>query len=818
MSIPRDASPAPALRRLADDLAAAARGLSRRPGFTTIAVFTLALGIAAACSLFSLVAGTLLRSPALPQAERLVVLHSPGGRDAGLGQPTVADLRARVPAFAAVGLIWDGYAFDALFAEQPFRLNGALVDKGWFDAMRATPILGRSFSAAENGPGAPRVVVLAESLWRERYAADAQILGRTLEFNGLPFEVIGVMPDSVDLRRSGIQLWAPAALGGPWVYTARGSGVFDVVARLADDADLALANQQLAAAMDALAAEHPRSLAGRQLVASRAQDWHNARAGRLLWTLQAATFVLLAVAAVNLAALLLVRALGRRDEIGLRDALGAGRARLWRLLLAEGALLGLAGSVLGVALAALAVNALPAWTGTALPLDLQPVLDRRLVALALLLAVASGMLAAVLPALLVLRPWQAGGSRHGAGRGARRALHGLLVAEVALACVLVVGAGLLLRSLQRLAEVPLGFDPQRVLSAELVLPDSRYGEVGAQSLAVERIVQSLQAIPGVEHAGFVVGPPLRPGCCMGHALVFEGGELDPADPPGARVRPIHGETFAALGMRLLQGRAPAANDDAGAPRVAWVNRRFAERHFPDGDVIGRRLAFRPGDVTPREQGPQWMTIAGVVDDVRSDLRGGDAEALYFPYLQRDQEWVRFGTLLVKVQGEPMGYAAAMQQAVATVDPRLPLQGIAALPAQAAAAAAGERFAATLATGFAVVAWLLALQGVAAVLAFGVAQRRRELGIRAALGASADSLCREVYRRGLATAAIGLLLGLALALPTARLLQALMFETSAHDPASLAGGAVAVLLGAALAAWWPARQAARTAPMEALRQE
>jgi hypothetical protein len=351
-----------------------------------------------------------------------------------------------------------------------------------------------------------------------------------------------------------------------------------------------------------------------------------------------------------------------------------------------------------------------------------------------------------------------------------------------------------------------------------VLPDQRYPDIAAQSRAVERIVEELSATPGVLEAGFVVGPPLRPDCCMGHPVVFEGREQALDRLPSTRVRPLHGAYLDALGIRVLEGRGPASTDVAGAEPVAFVNLSFAERHFPQGDALNQRIAWRPGDVTPVEKGPQWMRIAGIIDDVRADLRQGEVEAVYVPYLQRDQEWVRSGTLVARVKGAPMEYIQVVQQAVSRVDPRLPLQDIQDLPLLARAAAAGERFSATLASGFGLVSWILALQGVAAVLAFGVSQRQHELGIRAALGASSASLRSEVLKSGLRTTLIGLITGMLAAAVAARLLHGLTFQTSSNDPLSFAGAALAVMLGALLAAWWPARRAGRVDPMQALRHD
>jgi putative ABC transport system permease protein len=804
--------------KIGNEFKEAWRGLVRRPGFLAQAAATLAAGVAASTLLFSLVAGTLLSPPEIPQPDAVLALHRPGSDEAALGQPDVGDIRAAVGEFAAVGLIWDGYAFDAVFEDRPARINGAIVDKGYLDAVAATPVLGRFFSAAEDGPAAPRVVILSQRLWRARFGADPGVLGRTVSLNGLPFEVIGVAPDDVDVLRRGIEMWAPAAVGGDWVYSARGSGVFDAIARVAPGASRDGANLHLRAVMAELATQHPRSNLGKTLIGTPVQAFVNSSASRLLWLLQGATLVLLLVGVVNVMSLLLVRGVVRQQELSMRSALGAGRARLVRVMMAEGAIVGAFGATAGAAVAWLSLDAVMGFASAALPGHARAAIDLRVLGFAAAAAVTAGVAASIGPALRMGRI-SVTASRATRSQGVRRVLDLLMASEIALACALAIGAVLLLRTLGGLGSVPLGFQPDGVLGAELVLPDSRYGQVEVQSDAVERTVAALARQPGVESAAFVVGAPLQVDCCIGHDLVIEGRDYPEAEAPAARVRPVLGDYFATLGIVLGEGRGFGPEDDRDAVRVAIVNRRFAEKYFPKETALGKRIAWRPGDVTPIEQGPKWMQVVGVVEDVKSgSLRDDDAVAVYFPYLQRDQEWIRFGTLLARTRGEPMQFQDAMQQALASVDPLIPLQEIRSLRSRADAAVAPERFAAGLASAFGLLALALALQGVVAVLGFGVAQRRAELGIRAALGADAGRLGKMLLGQGLRAAMFGIGFGLLLALAGSRLLEGLVFGVSARDAGSYAS--VALLLGvfAAIAAWWPAQRASRVAPAEALRHE
>jgi putative ABC transport system permease protein len=803
---------------IGNELRDAWRGLIRRPRFLVQAALTLATGVAASTLLFSLVAGTLLTPPAVPDPDSVVVLHRPASVEADLGQPDIGDIRAEVREFGAVGLIWDGYAFDTVFGDRPERINGALVDKGYFDAIAAPALLGRTFGAAEDGPAAARVAVLSERLWRNRFAADRDIVGRVLTLNGLPFEVIGVARDATDVLQRDIQLWAPAAIGGDWVYTARGAGVFEAIARLAPGASLPAANAKLETVMRRLADEYPDSNRGKDLQATAVQPFLAQGARTLLWVLQAATLVLLLVGVVNVMSLLLVRGVVRQQELAIRNALGAARARLTRVQLYEGAIVGAAGALLGALLAWAALDAVLRFARPALPANAQASLDPAVLGFAVVLALLAGVVAAAIPAL---RASGVAGSAHRAtrSRGVREMLDGLMASEIALACALAIGASVLLRSLVGLSAVPLGFEPDGVLGAELVLPDSRYLEIDRQSDAVQRTVDAIGRQPGVEQAAFVVGAPLREGCCIGHDFVVEGRSYERGELPSARVRPVLGDYFGVLDIPLLQGRDFSADDDRDAPRVAIVNRRFAEAFFPGEDAVGKRISWPPGAFAPEADGPQWMSIVGVVDDVKSgSLRRSDSVAIYFPYLQRSQEWIRFGTLLARTHGEPMGYADAMQEALGSVDPLIPLQDVRSLRDRADAAVAPERFAAGLATAFGALALALALQGVVTVLGFAVAQRRAELGVRAALGADARRLGRLLVGQGVRAAAAGVALGVMLALAASSALDSLVFEVASRDATSYAGVALALTLFAALAAWWPARQAARVAPAEALRHE
>ncbi|MCK7593537.1 ADOP family duplicated permease [Pseudomarimonas salicorniae] len=796
----------------------ALRSLARRPPFAAFAVLTLGLGVAAATTLFSLIAGTLLTPSQMAEPERLMVLHRPGSVEGDLGYPDIADLAARRSSFAAVGAIWAGYALDVQVDGRPRRLVGALVDPGWWRAVDVEPLLGRipeASTIASDGP----TVVASERFWRSQLGADPASLGRPLMVNGRSHVLIGVVPDAADALRIGADLFAPVGLAGDWVPNERGANVFDVLARLAPGVGQAAAQADVDTLMAALAEAHPRTNQGKRLQLSPLDRFLHAGSAPLLWSLQLATLVLLAVAVVNLGALLLVRGSARGSEYQLRTALGADRATVIRMLLAEGSLLGLGGWLLGLALAHLAIGLSGSWFADALPGEVSTSLDLRVVGACLALSLGGAILASLLPAWAALRAVRPAAMQSAGSRGERRALGGLLVVEIALACVLMVGAALLLRSVHALSQVPLGFHAEGILNAQLVLPESRYGSRPPQTLAVERMLAALQAIPGVRRASFVTGGPLQPDCCIGSRLIAENVEQPANEELGVRVRPVLGDYFGALDIPLQQGRLLGVDDDEDAPRVALVNQALASKLFPQGDAVGRRIAWRTGSVSGDAEGPLWMEVVGVVGDIRaSTLREDDVPAVYLPYPQRQREWVRFGSFLIEVEGEPAGYAAAMQDAIASVDPEVPLDQVAPLSLRVGEASASERFAARLASGFALLAWLLSLQGLAVVLWFVVARLRRELGIRAALGAGPALLQRLVLRRGLHIAALGLALGLPLALFAGGSLEHLLYGIPALDPGSLLLPALLIAASTVLACWLPARQASRIDPLVALRHE
>jgi putative ABC transport system permease protein len=544
----------------------------------------------------------------------------------------------------------------------------------------------------------------------------------------------------------------------------------------------------------------------------------------VLVLLLAGVGLVLVIVCANVASLLLVRAAGRSHEIATRIAIGGGRGALLRLLLCESGLLALAGAMLGLAVAALGTRAALAIAPSTLPRASAVAIDSRALVFTLAVALLSTLAAGLAPWLGTRRrdlvgALGRGGDASEAGRRRARVQSGLVMLEVALAFVLLTFGALLLRSFRELRATDPGFSPEGVLTANLVLPESRYSAPGAQTAAVRGVIDALAARPEIESAAFVIGAPLAGFGSIGAPIAFD--DRPPAEPgnqPGARIRPVAGDYFGTLGIEIRHGRVLDAGDREGTPPVAVVNEAFVAAHWPDvrdtpEAVLGKRVA-----ITGWSAQPAWYEVVGVVADVATTaLAGDDDQAFYIPYAQRSNAWARFGTLAVRGSLPPGELASALREAVWSVDPGVPLESVAPLRELVDRASARERFVSTLLAAFSLFALVIALQGLYGVLAWVVVSRRREIGVRMALGASSAVVLREMLQRGLGLAAGGLALGAVGALAASRLLADLLHGVSATDPATYLAAAVALLLACLLASGLPARRATRVDPAVSLRE-
>ena len=802
------------------DIRYSLRQLARSPGFALAAVVTIALGVGANTAIFSVVNAALLRPLPYPAADRIVAVRELiDGGEAVLSPPNMMDFRAERSLFAAMaGTYNTSFALTGDGAAE--HLVGAAATEDFFRVVGTPPLLGRAFRSEDARQGAAPVVVLREDLWRRRWGGDSSILGRSIRLDGVARTVVGVMPASLGYPDPATELWTPLGFSEEELATQRGAHYLDVLARLAPDVTLEQANAGLRAIAARLAAAHPRTNEGESAVALSLRE---ALVGdletALVVMLGAVGFVLL-VACANVASLLLTRAVGRGRELAVRTALGAGRGRIVRQLLVESLILALAGGAAGLLLAAWGVDALVAMRPEALATVGEVALDRTVLLFTLGVTMASALVFGLLPAVMASRRIElASGLRDGGAgaigaRGAQRVRGLLVVAEVSLAVVLLAGAGLLVRSFQRLTSVDPGFDPAGVLTFNVGLPEAEYDGPKARRF-IEELTERLAAIPGVTAVGASSILPLS-GSAYGISLTELDGRSFAEDPdaPSVQVRLATPGYLRAMGIELRRGRDLAPTDGAEAPRVLLVNEAAAALLWPRGDALGRRMTIGTrfelgGDRAGGE-------VVGVVGDVRELRVSRPARpTVYLPHAQ----WpVDLMGLAVRAGGDPTSLVALAREQVRAVDPNVPIFGVLTMEQRLTGAVATQRFYMLLLGAFAAAALVLAAVGIYGVLAFGVAQRSREIGIRVALGARPGDVAGLVARSGIALAATGLLLGVAGAVALTRVLRGLLYEVEPTDPATLALVSLLLLAVAAAAAILPARRATRVDPMAALRSE
>ncbi|MGH7561487.1 MAG: ADOP family duplicated permease, partial [Gemmatimonadales bacterium] len=643
------------LAELAQDLAYGWRTLRRSPGFTGVAVLTLGLGLAATTAIFGTLNAVVLRPLPIPEPERVMLASTwRDGQDGSVSVGNYTEWEARNDAegfFSAMGAIaWR--SMSLVEGDEPERVLAARVSAGYFDVFRLPAALGRTFGTAEDAPGAPAVVVLSDRLWRRRFGGDSTVVGRDLRISGVSHRVIGVMPRRFDFTVDGEELWVPIAFT-PEQRAQHDEHFLTVYARLAPDRTADQAQARLVDLMRDIAARFPQSNLGNTMRLQPLMRVFVGPARERVLILFGAVGLVLLIACANVANLLLARGAGRSRELAVRAAIGAGRGRLVRQLLAEGLVLAVLAAVVGTALAWAGVRALVAWAPPGTPRLEQAAIDGPTLGFALLAAAGSTLLFALLPALRSARSdlhsvLRAGQARIGFGRDRlRQALVGV---EVAFVLVLLVGCALLVRTAIHLGRVDMGFDPRGVLTARLALPPTRYDTPERARTAFEQVLQSIQSSPGVAQASLVTQVPMGGGG-GDNGLIPEGKPLDPSSAVGARFRLVPPGYFATLGVAVRRGRDFGPEDRAGAPRAMIVNETLARALFPDQDPIGRRVACCEGG----PEDPRWKTIVGVVADVRTFGPQQDVQTEFFlPIAQAPDDawnWInRTLTLVVKARG------------------------------------------------------------------------------------------------------------------------------------------------------------------------
>jgi len=801
------------------DLRYAVRTLRERPGFTLVAALTLALGVGGSTAIFSVVDAVLLRSLPYPDADRLVILwgRAPGAPQTAASWPEFVDWREQNQSFEDMA-VWRGQSVNLSGTGEPERLVGAFVSDRFFPLLGARPLLGRTFTPDETDPATARpVAVLGHGLWQRRFGSDPAILGRSLVLNGQSHTVVGVLGPEFEggnAPASGWFMGSEVLLPAPYFPNkkglARGETEMLVIARRRSDVSLEQARTDMSVVARRLEQAYPDTNAGRTAEVGLVQDQIVGSLKTPLLVLLGAVGLVLLIACANVANLLLARASHRRREMAVRSALGAGRPRLLRQLLTESALLALVGGALGLVvgreglrllLAIVPAGVLPSTVG----------IDLRVLAFAFALVAATGFVFGLVPAIQASRPELEGvlkeGGRGGSGAAGHRFRDALVVAEVTLSLMLLVGAGLLIRSAIALQHADLGFRPDHVLTAEFRLPPAKYSEPRRIAAFLRQALERLRAVPGIESAALVRAVPFS-GNGASTTYQVEGQPEPPKGrEPVAQLNIVSPGYFRTMGIPQLRGRDFDERDTADVPAVAVVNDYMARQLWPDADPLGRRLRLRDAG---------WATVVGVVGDVR---HSGPAEpAQPQVYTTHEQDARIFACVVARTAADPLSLAGPMRAAIWSVDKDQPVWKVRSLEQLVRGARDTARAMSLLVGVFAGVALLLAGVGIYGVMSFAVSQRTREIGIRMALGAAAAGVMRLVVGRALVLTGIAILVGAAGAAGLARLLGALLYGVGPADPATFLSAAVVLAAVGGLAAYLPARRAARIDPVRALNEE
>ncbi len=816
-------------------LRSAVRLLLRAPGFALIAVLTLGLGIGANVAIFSVVHAVLIEPLPYVEPERLVGLWHTAP---GIGMPrfeqsdgTYSLYRRHSKTLEEIGL-YDHRSVSLTGDGEPERVTSSGATGTLFEVLGVPPALGRPLFEADERPGAEPVVVLSDGLWRRRFGGEAGAVGGTVRLDGVTRRIVGVMPAGFRFPTAQTELWVPIAVDPGNLEV--GNFNYEGLARMRPGATPEAVQRELSA----LARRIPEEFPDEQITAGMIESAKFAstvnplrddvvgEVERVLWVLLGSVGVILLIACANVANLFLVRAEARQREVAVRTALGATRGRIARAFLGESAVLALAGGVLGVALAATGLRVLLAIGPEGIPrlqevgLD-APVLGFALV-LSLLAALLGGSFAAFRYGMPAIVPALKEGGRGGtAGRAGNRARHALVAAQMALALVLLVGSGLMVRSFWQLHRVDPGVEPHGVFTAALALPDGTYGTKAAAARFVTALLERVRAIPGVVEAGTVTLLPLAGGGSnSGH--VIEDFPLAPdAVPPILAVRFATPEYFAAMGISLVEGRTLSPIDPERRSDEVVVSQALAERFWPNGSALGKRL-----NQGLASEG-RWSTIVGVVGSVRDKgLHEAPVEAVYYPLVRREDEdeegegWVpSWFTLVVKTdRDDPLALAPSVREAVWSLDRNLPVARVRTMARVVQESTARTSFTMLLLSIAAAMALVLGAVGNYGVISYVVSQRTREIGVRMALGAGQRAVAGMVLKQGLLVALAGVVVGFAGAFAVTRLMGALLFEVSPTDPPTF-GTVAAVLVAVSLvASWLPARRAAAVDPIEAIRCE
>jgi putative ABC transport system permease protein len=796
------------------------RALVSRPGFTLIAILALALGIGANTAIFSVVHAVLLQRLPYGNPDQLVWIWESNPGSAITKEPTslpnYVDWRAQNQSFTEL-TAWSRANLILTGDGEPERVPGSAVAANFFSTLGVSPALGRTFVAEENTPGKNRVAVLSHAFWQRRFGADPNIAGRTVTLNGNPYSIVGVMPAAFRHPDPGMtivpDLWIPLSIDG--AQNGRRGDFLRIVGRLKPGVNIEGATKDMTALTARLAEQYPAANAGWTVTLLTLHQRFTGDVRKPILLIMGAVAFLLLIACANVANLLLARAATREREIAIRSALGARRVRLLRQLLTESLLLALAGGLAGLLVAIWGVEALRSIAPENLPRLDSAGLNYLVLTFAIGLSLLTGIVFGIVPAMTSTSIDLNSSLKEG-GRGTSDGKRGAMlrdlvaVAEIALALMLLVSSGLLIRSFLKLQKSDPGFKPENVATMQVLLPRNKYPEGPQISAFFDQLLERIKAMPGVDSAGAVDSVPLGGG---GNVLSFliEG---NPAPPPeqvvDAEAYTVSPGYFGTLAIPFVRGRDFSERDDGKAPGVTIINEMMANRYFPGEDPLGKRITLGNAETGP------WLTVVGIVKDVaHNDLGAAPYSQMYGAYRQNPS---RLMSVVARTSGGERGAVAGLRDLVKSIDRDLPLGKVTTMEQLLSDSIARPRFNALLITIFAAAGLLLAAVGIYGVISYGVTQRVHEIGVRIALGASSRDVMGLVLSKGLKLAIAGVAIGLLLSLAAGRLLSTLLFGVGARDPLTFVGLSAVIVGVAMLACYLPARKAMKVDPMVALRYE
>jgi len=808
------------METLIQDIRYGLRTLLKQPTFTAIAVVTIALGIGANTAIFSVVNAVILRPLPYPDADKLVMLWSTTPKDGNQEQPfsfaDFNDVRAQAKSFSNIAAASPLWNFTLTGGGEPEPIQGLFVSQNLFEMLGARPAIGRGFLPDDDRQGANPVVLISHALWQRRFGGDSNVLGRPLNVTGVNASIVGVMPEDFYFLESAAELWAPLSQN-QFAGSARNVRLLSVVGRLNDGVPLTQANAELSAISGQLAAQYPDTNSGFGL---RALSLHQQVTGKVrgaLLLLLGAVGLVLLIACVNVVNLMLVRSAGRSREIAVRAAVGAGRFRLLRQLLTESITLSVFGGAAGALVATWGVKLLLTLNPIALPRYNKIGVDSTVLLFTLAASVITGIVFGLAPAWRMfkfdLNSVLKEGGRGTVDRSQHRLSSALVSLEIATAFVLLIGAGLLIRSFARLVDVNPGFETQHTLTMQVGFPNASYGEPQKRIAFVQQLEANLKGIPDVTSVGIVTRLPLL--SALNNVTTFltiEGRQVQPGERLEIDFRRASTGYFEAMNIPLIAGRLVTEQDVTNNTHSVVINEAMAKRFWPGEDPIGKHIST----ATATGQQTQWQTIVGIVGNVRH--LGLDTEPRPELYYHSNTSPPFGPVLVIRSKGDPKALISLARAKVRELDGDVPVSNVNTMDQLVAQSVAQRRFGMFLLTGFAALALLLAAIGIYGVISYSVAQRTQEIGVRMALGARTADVLKLVMTNGLKLAAVGLAIGLVGAFLLTRLMARLLFHVGPTDAVTFASVFVGLLLVAFLACYLPARRATKVDPLVALRYE